>query len=211
VRKTRRSVVADGRLTVPLFHGTSTLFYESIVAAGLGGRNIVEDLNLRTVVRSLLDLCETELPHDASWASEKAAALKIGASPSLDSLNRNWGFNFRYGGTYVSASRRTAETYALLYNCGSEALAYTPKLLERLSQHRPGLAAREEFSEINALARKHREPRIYDLVVQQHNFELLQVVPTAHLRFYRAKWVSIDSKRPRWKEYLGANYRRGKA
>jgi hypothetical protein len=162
VGKGRKSLVADGRLTVPLFHGTSTLFYESIVEAGLGGRNIVEDLGLRAVVRSLLELCESELEPDPKWLLDKAFAIKIAANPTVQNLNGHWGFNFRYGGTYVSASRRTAETYALLYDCGSEALALTLRLLERLSQQRPALAAREEFSRVNVLARKHPEPLLVE-------------------------------------------------
>lgn len=223
----RKSLVVDGRLTVPLFHGTSTLFYESIVEAGLGGRNIVEDLGLRTVVSSLLKLCEKELQPDSNWPFDKVAALKIAANPTIRNLNQDCGFNFRYGGTYVSASRRTAATYALLYDCDSEALAHALKLFERLSQQRPPLAAREEFSRLYALAQKHREPLlieardvevaslraeqggssaailkriesslddldIYDEVVQQHNFELLQAVPTSNLRFYKIRRHSTD-------------------
>lgn len=222
-----KSLVVDGRLTVPLFHGTSTLFYESIVEVGLGGRNIVEDLGLRAVVRSLLELCETELQPDPTWPLDKAAAIKIAANPTVQNLNLDSGFNFRYGQTYISASRRTAVTYALVYDCGSEALAHTLKLFERLSQQRPALAAREEFSQINVLAQKHGEPLLveardvevtslraeqggscaailerigsalseldmYDLIVQQESFELLQAVPTADLRFYKIKRHSVD-------------------
>jgi hypothetical protein len=158
VGKGDKSLVADGRLTVPLFHGTSTLFYESILETGLGGRNMVEDLGLRAVVRSLLELCETELEPDPKWLSDKGAALKIATEPAIHNLGRTTLFSFRYGGTYVSPSRATAVRYALLYDCGSEALSYTLRLLERLSQRRPALAAREEFSRINLLARKQREP-----------------------------------------------------
>src|SRR5260370_10457250 len=44
-----RALVSNGKLTVPLFHGTSTLFYQSILETGLGARSIVEDLKLRSI------------------------------------------------------------------------------------------------------------------------------------------------------------------
>jgi hypothetical protein len=164
VDKGSKALVADGRLTVPLFHGTSTLFYESIVETGLGGRDIVKDLDLRAIVRSLLKICETELDPDPNWLLDKSAVLKIAEEPSGQPfLDGDLGyFNFRYGGTYVSASRQTAVTYARLYNCGSEALSYTLRLLDRLSQQRPALAAREEFTGINLLAQKQRAPLLIE-------------------------------------------------
>jgi hypothetical protein len=93
VVKGRKSLVADGRLTVPLFHGTSTLFYESIVDAGLGGRSLVEDLGLRDLARSLVEFCETDLQPDAEWAADKDAAIKIAANPSIQNPYRDWGLN----------------------------------------------------------------------------------------------------------------------
>ena len=181
---------------------------------------MVEDLSLRTVVQSLLALCETDLQPDAQWLADKDAATKIATNPDIHDLNRDSGFNFRYGGTYVSASRKTAVTYAQLYNCGSEALAHTFGLFKRLSQQRPALANREEFSRISALSQTNgapllvelrdvevaslraeqggssapilerianalNDPDIYDLVVQQENFELLQPVPATSLRFHK--------------------------
>ena len=42
----RNSVVERGRLTIPLFHGPSSRYYDSICSAGLGGRNVVEEMYL---------------------------------------------------------------------------------------------------------------------------------------------------------------------
>lgn len=158
------SLISDGRLSVPLFHGTSTLFYDSILNAGLGGRNMIEDLGLRPVVRSLVQLCEKELEPDEQWVLDKSAAMKISAEPDDKDLRSNTGFNFRYGGTYLSASRYTAVQYALLYDCGSEALSYSLRLFNRLAQQRPALAAREEFSKISELGRKLREPLLVEAI-----------------------------------------------
>jgi hypothetical protein len=43
---TMRALVKDSRLTVSLFHGTSSLFYDSILSSGLGGRNVIEDMGM---------------------------------------------------------------------------------------------------------------------------------------------------------------------
>jgi hypothetical protein len=47
----KKPAVHDGRLTIPLYHGTSMLFYDSIVASGLGGRDIVEESGIRNAAR----------------------------------------------------------------------------------------------------------------------------------------------------------------
>ena len=160
-------LVRNGRLTVPLFHGTSTLFYDSILASGLGGRNIVEDLGIRDAARLLVTLCEEYQPWP-DWRFDADACIRIAEDPTKQELIHNSGFNFRYGGTYVSASRSTATTYALLYDCGSEALAYSLKLFKKLSSVRPDLTARAEFSIITAFAEKTRKP----LVIEAHDVEV---------------------------------------
>ncbi len=37
-------ILRDGKLTIPLFHGTNELFLDSIQRYGLGGRNIIQEL-----------------------------------------------------------------------------------------------------------------------------------------------------------------------
>jgi len=212
--------VLDGKLTVPLFHGTSSLFYESILETGLGGRNMVEELGLRKIAPRLLELGEERLQTDPDWPLDRHFLTKIAPDPSTQTPGGNFGFNFRYGGTYVTPSRQTAATYALLNKCGSEALACTQKILDKLLPQVPSLATQEPISRIVALAKTPRQPilveacdvpvallraeqggscspclefiehvladpDIYDMVVQQANFELLAPIPASQLRFYK--------------------------
>ena len=66
-----RKVVSNGKLTVPLYHGTSTLFHQSILQTGLGGRSIVEDLKLRSINRTLEEICNAKLgPDDSDWITD---------------------------------------------------------------------------------------------------------------------------------------------
>ncbi len=34
---------SDGYLTIPLYHGTSTIFWDSIKTHGVGGRNMIKE------------------------------------------------------------------------------------------------------------------------------------------------------------------------
>jgi hypothetical protein len=168
---TSAKLVVDGKLTVPLFHGTSTLFHSSILETGLGGRNIVEDLGLRALVDELLEY-EDQLSTIPNWSWEKRSLLKIAEDPSKQNSTGHVGFSFRYGGTCVTPSRRTAARYALLNDCGSEALARTLTVLDALLVQLPSLAAKEPFSKVLAFGRRARAP----ILIEAHH------VPEAFLR-----------------------------
>jgi hypothetical protein len=150
-------LVVDGKLTVPLFHGTSTLFYDSILETGLGGRNIFEDFGLRAIAQQLLTY-EEQLATLPDWLLEKRFLLKMSEDPSSQKLGGHEGFNFRYGGAYLSPSRQAAARYALFNQCGSEALAGTVKVIEALLLQLPRLAAQEQFARVLAFARRPRAP-----------------------------------------------------
>jgi hypothetical protein len=216
-------LILNGRLTVPLYHGTSTLFYDSIIQSGLGGRNVVEDLGIQAAARLLLERCEA-LQLRQKCLSEFEACVKIAEGPSTQNLSSFRLFSFRYGGAYVSPSRTTAATYARLYDCGSEALTYTLRFLQRMSEADPNLPERPEFTTINALSQRPRRPLVieahdvdpnslrteqgrdindalneieclltekddmFDIMLQQTNFELLKPIPAQQLRFYGVKY-----------------------
>jgi hypothetical protein len=155
-----RALVVDGKLTVPLYHGTSTIFHDSIAENGLGGRNIVEELRLPAIVHRLLEY-EEQLQTYPSWVVEKRLLLKIADDPSQN-LSGHFGFNFRYGGTYVTPSRQTGARYALFNKCGSEALSSTIKILEALLAQLPTLASDEHFSRAVAFASKPGRPMLIE-------------------------------------------------
>ncbi len=151
------TLVRDGRLTVPLYHGTSTLFSESIFQYGLGGRNMIEQLGLRRAAGLLVEKCR-EFEANDDWLEGIDACIKIAHEPNLQPESGPILSFLRYGGTYVSASRATAATYARSYNHGSEALTYTLRLLEKAEAIFPHLAFRKEFSVIRAAGKKPKQP-----------------------------------------------------
>jgi hypothetical protein len=160
--------VKDGRLTVPLFHGTSSLFYDSIFSTGLGGRDVVEDMGIRRAAQLLLDLSD-EHRHNEEWLRDINACKRIAADPSKDQLSeRHFLFSFRYGGTYLSASSETAARYALLYSAGGEALTYTLKLYQRVLAVMPALATHDQFASLVSFVAKPASP----LLVEASGVEL---------------------------------------
>jgi hypothetical protein len=48
------AVIVDERLAIPLYHGTSDLFYGSIKTFGLGGRNLIKELRVIELLRQLV-------------------------------------------------------------------------------------------------------------------------------------------------------------
>lgn len=113
-------------LIIDLFHGTSTLFLDSIVSNGLAGINPVLDWNILGLCKEVCELSnqhlkETEL-YQRSFVSLKRMAEQTAAET----------FNFQHGDTYVSPSQQTAVQYAISKKFGSEILTYTIDFLQEL-------------------------------------------------------------------------------
>jgi hypothetical protein len=156
-------LVVDGKLSVPLFHGTSSLFYDSILETGLGGRNVVRHLGLRAIAQKILTY-EEQLAIVPAWAFEKRLLLEIAQDPSSQTPAVHGGFSFRYGSTCVTPSKQTAARYALL-NRGSEALAGTLRVLEALLDQLPKLTVDEQFSKVLAFSSRSRIP----ILIEAHD------------------------------------------
>jgi hypothetical protein len=127
-------LVTNGLLTIPLFHGTSSLFYESILEHGLGGINIIRRLGVIDLLDRLVQLCEQHLKPEDNWAPTMFSARQIANQSVAD---RGW--NYRHGGVYLSPSVGTAARYATDKNCGSEAVHYFMLLYTRLKDEAPTL------------------------------------------------------------------------
>lgn len=104
----------DGQLAVPLYHGTSSHYLDSIKKFGLGG---VRDEVLfdKKVLSALADRLR-----DPSNQTEWWELNAIFVEPMLEQRITRGGFNFRYGGTYLTPSRSTARRYATSNRMGSE-------------------------------------------------------------------------------------------
>jgi len=116
-----------GYLTIPLYHGTSSIFIESIINNGLGAisQNTNYDIELFTKI------CSAHRKSDwqSDWWKENSYTWE-------SMLNQKTGkfSNFRYGGTYLSPSRENASGYALNNSHGSELLSTIIDALKNLEK-----------------------------------------------------------------------------
>jgi hypothetical protein len=101
----------------PLYHGTSTIWEQSIREHGLGGKRIVEELRaleFHRRARACLKSVPEDWPIGTTLTMEKIDAQSVTGG----------GFNFRHGGVYLTPSRKTAMGYAAHNPFGSELLTY---------------------------------------------------------------------------------------
>jgi hypothetical protein len=106
-------LIKDGLLMIPLFHGTSTLFLEEILAKGLGGVNPIKKYNIMDTLEKLVQKGYKYLPK----SEQKHLAI------SNMKLKQTVG-NFRYGGVYLSPSKIDAVKYSR-NRYGSELITHT--------------------------------------------------------------------------------------
>ena len=105
----RQNIIKNGKLTIPLFHGTSTIFLESIIENGLGGRNPLKDLNIFELANEVYNLSDKYLKgpelYEVSYGSFGLMInQKAGTALSM---------NFQHGDTYLTPSQKTAVRYAI--------------------------------------------------------------------------------------------------
>ncbi len=129
-----KDLTYNGRLLVPLYHGTSTVFVDGISQYGLAGTNPVKDWNLLCLAREVLALCETHLRDSHLYTVRSGSFAKM--------ANQETGsWNWQHGDTYMSPAKSTAIRYAIGKRFGSELLTYTIDFLEELYRREvPGVA-----------------------------------------------------------------------
>lgn len=117
----------QGRLSIPLYHGTSTVFLESIMRSGLGGARDSRVFDLE-ILRRLS--CALDRYGDTSeWWVKNSFIVEL----MLDQKVSPSGFNFRHGGVYLSPCRQTAQSYASSNKFGSELITTIYETFEALA------------------------------------------------------------------------------
>ncbi len=119
------TVQRDGVLTVPLYHGTSTVFLDGIAAHGLGGRDPVRDWHLLDLAREVWHLAQVHLQDTQVYRCRQASFANM-----TEQHTGHW--NWQHGDTYLSPARSTAIRYATNKRFGSELLTYTLEFLDEL-------------------------------------------------------------------------------
>ena len=107
----------NGHLEFSLYHGTSSIFIESIRKHGLGASRPKDIFDIN-ILNSLANELSDKHP-DVEWWQANSFIIEN----MLPQRVTNAGLNFRYGGTYFSPSRCTAENYAKSNVFGSELIS----------------------------------------------------------------------------------------
>jgi hypothetical protein len=123
----------DATVSIPLYHGTSTLFLPSIMEFGLGAVNPIAALRVLDFARAIYPTVREHIAPDRSWANKANSFRKMVEQQSSV-------LNWQHGDVYLSPSRHTAIRYAVNKRVGSELLSYALDLLqELLNRGVPGL------------------------------------------------------------------------
>ena len=118
------------KINIKLFHGTSTLFQDSIIKNGLGGKNPLIKYQAYDFIKSIYK-CGNEL-----WGENPNHvwhAMKSIMKGMVEQHISGGGFNWRHGETYLTPSMEKAINYAQHNPYGSElisnALLYYKKII----------------------------------------------------------------------------------
>lgn len=195
-------------LGFPLYHGTSSLFLDSITELGLGGQNICEKYRIIEIFTQVVDVFKKKHMNTDWWVMEGFICEKM-----IGSEVTNGGFNFRYGGVYLTPSLETAQRYSKSNKYGSELVSYFIRSYEELYKHDSSLAdkifplnhplrevivsgATPVVLEINGLSKndlttEQGEPidaqlklmdEVPKAIWQQFNFECLNIIPSRNIK-----------------------------
>src|ERR1044071_6013102 len=88
----------ENHLTIDLFHGTSTLFMDSIIQNGLGGINPVIEWKLLELSKEVYELSEQHLQETKLFKVSSTSFKK------MTEQSNGGSFNFQHGDTYLSPS-----------------------------------------------------------------------------------------------------------
>lgn len=121
------TLVEGGHLTISLFHGTSTIYLDSIIKNGLGGDNPIAKLKVLPVACRLFTLCDHYFCDDDRWM-QRRLFLESCVTQELTCGK----FNFRHGDTYLTVDRSIASSYAISNRLGSELISLVAELHDDL-------------------------------------------------------------------------------
>ncbi len=120
---------SQNKLTIDLYHGTSTIFLESILRNGLGAINPISDWDILTFGKDVNALCEQFIIGYKNDKYGKAGLFKT-------MLNQS-NVRFQHGDVCLSPSRQTAVRYTVSQKYGSELLSTAMKYFEKLELEFP--------------------------------------------------------------------------
>lgn len=115
-----------------LYHGTNSLFLESIEKYGLGGINIVEHTNVLPLVKELNDLASLELENEYMDYGWGLLRMTIGFICDQSAGSQ---INWQHGEVYLSPSVYRAMGFAVENRYGSELFTNLKYLIDFIDKH----------------------------------------------------------------------------
>lgn len=119
-------IIKDGRLMIPLYHGTSTLFLDDILTNGLGAASPIEKYGIMETLERLVHKGNEYIEH---LPKREQGYLKFFTITGKQSVA-----HFRYGGAFLSPSKIDAIKYSR-NEYGSELISKTVKLYHFLKEY----------------------------------------------------------------------------
>ncbi len=152
-----RSIQQNGKLTFPLYHGTGSVFIDQIMSTGLGAKDGMEAFGLRKMAGILVGL-SAPFAGKEDWIEDIDGCERAAKAPESQKLKHTTGFNFRYGGAYVTPSRQSAIFYAISNPRGSEALRSILSLHNHLIRIKPEIEGMPDLRILRDLAQFPKTP-----------------------------------------------------
>lgn len=117
-------------LGFPIFHGTSSLFADSILRAGLGAKNVIAEMKAFEFLAIAKDLCK----EFCNLESDNQLGWRVSTAETFlrQKFSRD-GMNFRHGQAYFTPSITQAAQYAKSNCVGSELISLCVHLYQSLS------------------------------------------------------------------------------
>jgi hypothetical protein len=221
-------LVKEGVLTFPLFHGTSSLFADSILQNGLGTKNPIQEFQVMPFLQSLREKCESTIPTDHRWLRMKWLVEQMTGQDST---------LFRHGLAFLSPSRITAVRYAASNPFGSEVISTCSTLCQLLADSgqecmldsglaafpvvellkKPASPVLVEVAHVRVTELKGErgqsaqevvdtleklasslDMKFFQLVSQQSNFSLVRSIKASRLQLYDIRLTSYDPVFPEY-------------
>lgn len=143
------------KLPFPLYHGTSTLFTDSIREKGLGGNDSIKELKVLDFLSELEKLADETLTNNENWIySPKYSISQITSQKT----------GFQHGQVYLSPSRHTAGRYSQR-TYGSEAISSIFEVVDILRSNNIQISNDliNRFQTIMHLETVEKKPILYEI------------------------------------------------
>lgn len=113
------AIIKNGIFTIPLYHGTTGLFIESIKQYGLGGIDPLIKLEAKQLMHDLFDVAEKQHWNDDKWLEKRKLIQPTVFQQKIETV-----VNFKHGESYLTYCPQIAKKYAIQNPFGCEYLTY---------------------------------------------------------------------------------------